>query len=101
MSSDGSWLGMFVCIERMTQMSSMQLPMCGKMSLTSIPDSPHFLNLNGDISSPPVFRSVFRSAPGGRWPLYFSSAGFGSNVSTWDGPPFIKRWITCFARGAK
>ena len=90
-----------MCIERMTQMSSMQLPTCGNNSLTSIPESPYFLNLNGDLSSPVVLRSVLRSAAGGRLPLYFSSAGLGSNVSTCDGPPFMNKWITCLARGAK
>ena len=36
-SSAGSWFGMSVCIERMTQRSSMHLPTSGKISLTSMP----------------------------------------------------------------
>ena len=31
---------------------------------------------------------------------YFRSAGFGSNMSTWDGPPAINRVMTCLAFGA-
>src|SRR4030095_14361300 len=42
-----------------------------------------------------------KRSPLGCWPSYFISAGFGSNVSTCDGPPFMKRNTTRFARGAK
>src|SRR5262249_7472695 len=35
--SDGSWLGTSACMERMTQMSSMQEATWGKISLTSMP----------------------------------------------------------------
>src|SRR4051794_30759517 len=100
-NSDGSWLGTLVCIDRTTQMSSMHLPTSGKRSLTSTPLLPHLANLNGDIISPPARRSVLLSAPGGFLPLYFSRAGLGSNVSTWDGPPFMNRWMTRLARGLK
>src|SRR5580700_9416978 len=93
---------------RSTQISSMHSATFGKISDTSIPDWPCFLKANGDISKPPVRRSVLTSEEGGRWPLYLVSAGFGSNVSTCDGPPFMNRWITRFAlpgkcgcRGAK
>ena len=30
-------------------------------------------------------------------PAYFASAGLGSNVSTCDGPPFMKKWIDAAA----
>ena len=35
--SDGSWFGLSVYIERITQMSSMQPATCGKSSVTSMP----------------------------------------------------------------
>ena len=35
--SDGSWFGLSVYIERITQISSMQAATCGKSSVTSIP----------------------------------------------------------------
>ena len=31
------------------------------------------------------------------WPAYFASDGFGSHVSTCDGPPWEKMWMTRFA----
>src|SRR3989442_16032943 len=37
----------------------------------------------------------------GVWPAYLASAGLGSNVSTCEGPPFIKRKITRLARAGK
>ena len=46
--SDGSWLGTSACIDRMTHMSSMQVPSWGKISLTSTPDLPIFLNWKGE-----------------------------------------------------
>ena len=101
MRSDGSWFGILVCMERMTQMSSIISPTFGNNSLTSIPASPYLLNLNGDLSNPPVLRSVDKSAASGRWPLYLSNAGLGSKVSTCEGPPFINKWMMCLARGAK
>src|ERR1022692_3329597 len=89
MSSDGSWFGTLVYIERMTHKSSAHSPIFGKISLTGSPEEPQRLNLNGDIISPLVPRSVRRSEAGGRWPLCRTRAGFGSNVSTCDGPPFM------------
>src|SRR5947208_4983052 len=98
--SDGSWFGTFVCIERITHNSSAHSPTFGYSSETSIPALPYFLKANGDCIRLPVRRSVLMSA-GAFWPLYFVRAGFGSNVSTWDGPPFMNRWMTCLARGLK
>ena len=56
-----------------------------------MPLFPYRLNSNGDFSRLPVFRSVFRFPAGIGWPLYFVSIGFGSKVSTCDGPPFRNR----------
>src|SRR5579872_1949849 len=90
--NDGSWLGRFVCIERITHRSSMQRLKCGNSSLTSIPELPCFENLKGEgISVPFVLRIVFTSSAGGAWPACVWSAGFGSNVSTCEGPPFMNR----------
>ncbi len=52
-NNEGSWLGTLVCIERITQMSSMHFPTSGKISETSIPDWPHFLNANGLLNNAP------------------------------------------------
>src|SRR5829696_6760590 len=49
----------------------------------------------------PVFRSVRKLVVGSGLPWYLSSSGLGSNVSTWDGPPFMNRWTTCFAQAGK
>src|ERR1700678_1744231 len=40
-NSDGSWFGLSVYIERITQMSSMQAATCGKSSVTSMPLCPY------------------------------------------------------------
>src|SRR4051794_17015034 len=94
----GSWFGMFVCIERITQMSSMHFPTSGYIALTSMPDCPHFLNANGDLMNAPVLRSVLYPEPaGGVLPCCLVSSGLGSNVSTWLGAPFMNRWMTCLA----
>src|SRR6185437_5546920 len=83
----------------MTQRSSTQRATCGNSSLTSIPLLPYLANLNGEGSSlpPPLPRLV----PSFVSPLYFASAGLGSNVSTCEGPPFINRKMTRLARGVK
>src|SRR5438876_5864544 len=78
-------------------MSSMMLPIFGSVSLISIPFRPQRLNLRGEGMKPEPL--VF--FPSGCFPSNFSSSGFGSNVSTCDGPPFMKRKITRLARGAK
>src|SRR5215472_5252067 len=44
-------------------------------------------------------KSAFPKLAGGRWPSSLESSGFGSKVSTWLGPPCIKRWITLLAEG--
>src|SRR6266700_635612 len=100
-SREGSWLGRSVYIDRITQQSSIRAPSLGNISLISMPLSPYFLNSNGDFRRLPVFRSVFRLPDGTGLPLYLSSIGLGSKVSTCDGPPFRKRKMTCLARAGK
>ena len=77
-------------------MSSIIPAVWAKSSLTSIPLWPYFLN---GTESPWPRRSCARSA--GWWapalPLWRSSIGLGSNVSTCDGPPFMNRWTTRLA----
>src|SRR5580704_1285204 len=88
-------------MERMTQMSSMHSPRLEKISLSSIPLCPNFLNWKGDFNRLPVFRSVFRLGVGIGWPLYLVSIGLGSKVSTWLGPPLRNRKMTRLALGGK
>src|SRR5918911_5388222 len=80
--NDGSWLGTSAYIERITQVSSIHSPTLAKISLTSMPLAPHFLNLNGEGKAAPVRRSVRRLGPGRGLPAYFASRGLGSKVST-------------------
>src|SRR5580693_1808549 len=96
-NSDGSWFGISVYMERMTQTSSIESPNLGKISLISMPLLPQRRKANGEPSKLPVFRSVFRLPVGMGWPLYFCSIGLGSNVSTWEGPPLRNRKMTCLA----
>src|SRR5579862_9196115 len=95
--SDGSWFGTSAIIERTTQMSSMLSATCGNNSLTSMPLRPYFLNLKGEGNAAPVLRSVGRFSIGSNLPAYLSSDGLGSNVSTCDGPPLQKMWMTRLA----
>jgi hypothetical protein len=44
---------------------------------------------------------VVRLPDGIGFPAYFSSAGFGSKVSTCDGPPLAKMWTIRLARPGK
>src|SRR4051812_48915668 len=83
-------------IDRITHMSSTHSPTCGKISLTSVPLCPYFLKLNGEGKAAPVRRSVF-NVIGMDLPAKRVKAGFGSNVSTWDAPPFMNRCKTRFA----
>ena len=84
-----SWAGMSVYIERTTAMSSTCCPMPGKSSLTSVPERPILVNLNGEpMATPP--------SPIDR-PSMRTSSGFGSQVSMWEGAPCAKMWITALA----
>ena len=101
MSSEGSWLGLSVYSERSTHTSSMQPATCGKRFVISIPLCPCGLAGNGEGISLPRLRRPVATVAGGSCPEYRSSAGLGSNVSTCDGPPFMNRKITRFARAGK
>src|SRR3954469_5830045 len=90
----GSCAGTSVHIERTTHMSSTHSPSIGNTSLTSTPDCPHFLKSNGDGNARPV-------RPGSVLSSKRSSVGLGSNVSTCDGAPPAKMWITRLALPAK
>src|SRR4051794_26048377 len=65
-----------------------------------MPDLPCLLNLYGERIRLVALRSILMLA-GAFWPWYFSRAGLGSNVSTWEGPPFMNRWMIRLALGAK
>src|SRR5439155_297579 len=49
----------------------------------------------------PFWKSSLPKLAGGCWPLSLASSGFGSNVSTWLGPPCMNREITLFAVARK
>src|SRR5258708_31687533 len=83
-------------MDRITHSSSACSATFEKISLTSVPHCPYFLNAKGDPNAAPVRRSVL-SVIGIGLPENFVSDGFGSNVSTRDGPPFMKRRNTRFA----
>src|SRR5688572_28096241 len=100
-NSEGSWFGTSACIERITAMSSMLSATFENNSLTSMPLLPYFLNLKGEGYAAPVLRSVRKFSMGRFLPAYFSNDGFGSNVSTCDGPPLQKMWMTCLALAGK
>src|SRR5476651_1332509 len=71
-------------------MSSMHSPSLGNTSLTSTPDLPILLNLKGEGNASP-------SRPGSVLSTYCARVGFGSQVSTWEGPPDAKIWMTALA----
>jgi hypothetical protein len=75
MSTDGPWFGMSVTTDRTWQNSSIILPIFGKMSLTSCPFCPHFVNSNGDRIRLPVANSVRGVLYGSGCPSYRSSMG--------------------------
>src|SRR5688500_16603312 len=81
----------------MTHSSSADSATLGKRSEIGMPALPCFLNLKGDGMAAPVFRSVARYSIGSCLPAYFCRAGFGSNVSTCEGPPLAKMWMTRLA----
>ncbi len=95
-----SWAGLSVCIERMTHTSSMQRPISGNSSLTSMPERPCLWKAKGE---PMSLRPLRTRSPtfGGSWPWRWVRAGLGSKVSTCDGPPFMKRKMTRLALGVK
>jgi hypothetical protein len=84
----------------MTQMSSMQEAVCGSRSLTSTPDLPCLLNLNGDGRQLTVrVRTSDGCSNGSGLPAYSASLGLGSNRSMCDGPPDMNRKMIRLALG--
>ena len=53
-----------------------------------------------EAASPAFFWYSLRTSSTRR-PWFFSRAGLGSKVSTWEGPPSQKMWMTRFALGSK
>ena len=92
---------MSVCIERMTQMSSMH-PADVREQLADLDAALAVLGELERRRQQAAALGAFgrRPAPRARWPLYFSRAGLGSKVSTCDGPPFMNRKMTRLAFGA-
>src|SRR5258706_11296648 len=105
MNNPCGWFGMSLYIERITHTSSMHSPSLEKISVTSMPLCPYFLKPNGDFMRLPTCTvcpaAAIGWAPGIGWPLYLSSIGLGSKVSTCDGPPLRNRKMTRFTLGAK
>ena len=67
-----------------------------------MPDSPCRAKPQGQaIRFSVVVRASLGFSKGSGWPLYFVSEGLGSNRSTCDGPPVMKRKIARLALGAK
>src|SRR6185436_17264629 len=59
-SRAGSWLGLSVCIERITQSSSIHLATSGYSSETSMPLLPYDFEVKGEGINPPrFFRPLF------------------------------------------
>ena len=93
------WLMLSATMERMTQRSSMQPATWGNSSLTSMPLWPCLPNLNGDGSRlPGPGAHQLRLLERQRLAAFWARRGLGSNVSTCDGPPDMKRKITRLAR---
>src|SRR3954467_1359706 len=74
--------------------------MFGSVSLTSMPLLPALVKRSGEGAKPEPLLVLY-SFPEGCWPACFSRQGLGSKVSTCEGPPFMKRKMTLFARGAR
>ena len=91
-------------IDRMKAISSTTEPRCGISSVISMPHFPYRRNANGEGIMTPIWsaNSIWLTMSRlGAEPANFWSAGLGSNRSTWLGPPFMNRWMTAFAFGAK
>ena len=84
------------------QSSSATLGRCCHNSLIGMPLFPVGRNFHGDASRLPRLAKVTRvRGKDGCLPSFFCNNGFGSNRSTCEGPPCMKRKITRLARGAK
>src|SRR6266436_1977006 len=79
----------------------MQVATFGKSSLTGSPHLPDLLNFHGLASVlPTLLNCVGSTFAGNGLPWYFSRSGFGSKVSTCDGPPSMNRKMTLVALAA-
>ncbi len=92
----GAWLNWFVRIERTNAMSSATDARCGISSEISAPDWPCRLNRNGEPRSfgVPLMnakRSPWMNSAGMSLPSCVFSAGLGSNRSSCEGAPAMKR----------
>ena len=76
-SSEGSWLGLSVYIERSTQISSMQPATCGNSSDTSMPLWPCGRAGNGEGMILPRLRRPVVTDAGGSWPAYSRAPAWG------------------------
>src|SRR5580658_3527935 len=88
------------------QMSSAQVAISGSQSENSMPLSPWRSNARGLAHTFAVglinasFKSLVSDSGSGR-PSHFFISGFGSNKSSWLGPPSIKSKIMFFALAGK
>src|SRR5262249_31632456 len=72
----------------------------GKRELTGIPLCPCCLNSHGELRTLPTLSNwVGWTLALMGWPCSFSRRGLGSKVSTWEGPPSMKRKVAFLARG--
>src|SRR5262245_33652182 len=88
-----AWAAVSAYSDRITHRSSANFAVCGNRLLIGSPLLPWFLNSNGLRIKWPTGRLFDPTfvLPVYGLPLYLSSSGFGSNVSTWDGAPFMNR----------
>ena len=97
----------FVAHDFTIAMSSTICAVCGKRSLTQAPDWPWRWKvrlgarrverfLNDESMKANRFPAMNESGMG--WPWSRASSGFQSNISSWEGPPAMKRKMTDFAR---
>lgn len=95
------WAAFVPWSERRMQRSSTHCATWGEFA-TGRPLWPWFLKAQGDFSRAAVGANCTRGfCPGNGLPSSRSRSGLGSKVSTWDGPPFMKRKMTRWARGGK
>ena len=90
--------------DRITARSSTCSATCGYQSETQRPLSPWRAHFRWDGISvlcavPGMAVSGLPNDSGMGWPAYFSSAGLGSKVSMWLGPPSMKHQMTDLAVG--
>ena len=94
--------GFVPCTDCTRHRSSTQPATCGNSSLTHAPLSPCCWNFHGERNRFPVLANCTRGLANGQGrPSSRVSSGLGSKVSRCEGPPFMNRKITRFARAAK